>query len=106
MSDKKPAGKAGRPSRTLDEEIAAAAEKLETLRLRKRELDRAARERNQKAIVALIRAEGLDEVAADVWKAAMPRLRDALKSADKPAPKATAQAPAAPTPAAQAESVS
>lgn len=105
MSDKKTGGKAGRPSRTLDEEIAAAAEKLEALRLRKREQERAERERNQKAIAALIRAEGLDDVAADVWKTAMPKIREALKSADKPAPKATAQAPAAPANAAQPATV-
>lgn len=80
MSEAKTAAKPGRPSRSIDEEIAAAQERLEALRARKREQERQEREKNQKAIAALIRAEGLDDVSSDVWKAALPQIRKALES--------------------------
>lgn len=78
MTGKKTSAKPGRPSRTLDEEIAAAAERLAALRNRKRDSERAERERNQKAIIALIKAEGLDEIHSDAWREAAPKLREVL----------------------------
>ena len=99
MPETKTANKGGRPSRSLEDEIALAEERLNALRERKRQQERAERERNQKAIVALIRSEGLDDVSAEVWRAALPKLREALKSAGKAAPKAAAPAPATPEPA-------
>jgi len=97
MSEAKSGGKAGRPSRSLDEEIAAAAAKLQSLRDRKKEEERRERERNQKAILALIKDEGLDSVSVEGWKTAVPKLRKLLLGEDKQAPKAPAQAAIAPT---------
>lgn len=96
MSEAKSSGKAGRPSRSLDEEIAAAAAKLQALRDRKKEEERRERERNQKAILALIKDEGLDAVSADDWKAAVPKLRKLLLAEEKQEPQAPAQAAFAP----------
>lgn len=79
MNEGKTAGKAGRPSRTRDEEIAATEAKLKRLREEKKEDERRDRERNQKAILAQIKEEGLDEVDAARWKEVMPKLRDLLK---------------------------
>lgn len=78
MTEAKTSGKAGRPSRSLDEEIAAAAARLQALRDKKKEEERRERERNQKAILALIKDEGLDAVSAEAWKAAVPKLRKLL----------------------------
>ena len=96
MSEAKAAGKVGRPSRTVDEEIAAAEERLRALRERKREDERKERERNQKAIAAILKAEGLDEIDAEVWKRAVPAVRKALESVKpikgEPAPQAVSSA--------------
>ncbi len=78
MSEAKTKGKPGRPSRTLDEEIAAAEERLRALKEKKREDERRALERNQKAIVYLLRTELLDEIPIGQWKAAVPTLRAVL----------------------------
>lgn len=98
MPETKTANKGGRPSRSLEDEIALAEERLNALRERKRQQERAERERNQKAIVALIRSEGLDDVSVEVWRAALPKLREALKAAGKAEPKPAASAPATPEP--------
>lgn len=92
MSEAKTSSKAGRPSRSLDEEIAAAAAKLQALRDRKKEEERRERERNQKAIMALIKDEGLDVVSADAWKAVVPKLRKLLLTKDQQETQAPAQA--------------
>ena len=91
MTEAKTSGKAGRPSRSLDEEIAAAAAKLQALRDKKRDEERRERERNQKAILALIKDEGLDAVSVDAWKAALPKLRKLLVQDVQPEPHAPAQ---------------
>ena len=96
MSDAKTSGKAGRPSRSLDEEIAVAAAKLQALRDKKKEEERRDRERNQKAILALIKDEGLDAVSADDWKAALPKLRKLLVHQAKPEPQVQANAEQSP----------
>lgn len=70
MTGAKTSGKAGRPSRSLDEEIAAAAAKLQALRDKKKEEECRERERNQKAILALIKDEGLDAMSAEAAQAA------------------------------------
>lgn len=80
MSEAKSSVKVGRPSRTLAEEIEAAERRLQSLRERQREEQRRDLERNQKAILALIRTEGLDGVPADRWKAAVPKLRKLLEA--------------------------
>ncbi len=80
MNEAKTKGKPGRPSRTLDEEIAAAEERVRALKEKKREDERRALERNQKAIVHLLRTELLDEIPVAKWKAAVPKIRDLLNS--------------------------
>lgn len=80
MNEAKTKGKPGRPSRTLDEEIAAAEERVRALKEKKREDERRALERNQKAIVYLLRTELLDEIPVVNWKAAAPKIRDLLTS--------------------------
>jgi len=92
MSEAKSTSKAGRPSRSLDEEIAAAAAKLQLLRDRKKEEERRERDRNQKAIQALIKDEGLDAVSIDAWKLAMPKVRKLLLQNAPPEPEAPTQA--------------
>ena len=96
MSDEKTSGKVGKPSRSLDEEIAVAAAKLQALRDKKKEEERRDRERNQKAILALIKDEGLDAVSADDWKAALPKLRKLLVHQPKPEPQVQANAEQSP----------
>jgi len=78
MAEQKAAAKVGRPSRSVDEEIQAVEQKLAALKQRKREIERVERERNQKAILALLRAEGLDDVPADKWQSSLPKLRELL----------------------------
>ena len=82
MDDAKTTGKVGRPvgrpSRSLDEEISVAEAKLKALRDRRREEERKERERNLKAVLALIKDEGLDGVSVDLWKLAVPKLRGLL----------------------------
>jgi hypothetical protein len=78
MNEAKTKGKPGRPSRTLDQEIAAAEERVRALKEKKREDERRALERNQKAIVYLLRTELLDEIPIANWKAAVPRIRGLL----------------------------
>lgn len=96
MSDAKISGKAGRPSRSLDEEIAVVAAKLQALRDRKKEEERRERERNQKAILTLIKDESLDAVSVEAWKAALPKLRKLLVQGQQPEPQAQPKASQAP----------
>ncbi len=84
MNEAKTKGKPGRPSRTLDEEIAAAEERVRALKEKKREDERRALERNQKAIVYLLRTELLDEIPIANWKAAVPSIRSQLLKAAAP----------------------
>lgn len=65
--------------KSLDEEIAAAQQKLNMLIGKKREEERKALERNQKAITTLLRTEKLDTVPIDQWTSALPALRKLLK---------------------------
>lgn len=66
-------------TKSLDEEIAAAQQKLNLLVAKKREEERKALERNQKAITALLRTEKLDTVPIEQWTSALPTLRKLLK---------------------------
>lgn len=77
-TDTKIAVKAGRPSRSLDEEIAATELKLKQLRDKKRDDERKERERNQRAILALLKESALDEVDATKWKSALPEIQKLL----------------------------
>ncbi len=102
--------KTERKVRTLDEEIAYQREKLRKLEERQREQQRKEREKNQKAVMELIKAERLDAVSADLWRAAMPKIKALLvvdsgkQPAQQVAPDGTAtersktDQPALPTP--------
>ncbi len=94
MSEAKTKGKPGRPSRTLDEEIAAAEERVRALKEKKREDERRALERNQKAIVYLLRTELLDEIPIANWKAAVPGIRSLLMKIEAQPASATDPGPA------------
>lgn len=90
MSEPKGRGKAAKPSRTLDDEIAEAEARLKALRVKQQqEKEQRDRDVNQKDILALIRDEGLDAVPLAQWKAVLPQLRHLLKGApDDAAPAA------------------
>jgi len=70
--------KGGRPVRSLEDEIAAQKEKLRKLEDRHKEQVRKERERNQKAVYALLVAEKLDGIAAEIWEAVLPAIKDVL----------------------------
>lgn len=92
MSAEKIGGKAGRPSRTLDEEIAAAESRVAQLKAKKREDERRKLEQNQKSIMALVKSAGLDAIEADVWEKVLPKLKEMLetpKSSKHPKPSET-----------------
>ena len=93
--------KAGRPSRSLDEEIIVAEARLRALRDKKKEDERRDLERNQRAILALLKEEGLDRIAAHTWKHNAERLHKLLNSArpSEPAPSGPARERVAPAPA-------
>jgi len=76
-------------AKSLDEEIAAAQERLNKLQAQKREKERKDLEKNQKAIAAFLRAEKLDMVPIEKWTDALAALRRVLK---EEGPKAAAPA--------------
>lgn len=78
MSDAKQDSKGGRKVRTLDEEIAAQKDKLKKLEDKQRDQQRKEREKNQRAVMELIKAEKLDTVSSDQWRTAMPAIKAAL----------------------------
>jgi hypothetical protein len=90
MTEQKRNSKAGRPSRTLEQEIAAAGQRLLQLKSKKREEDKRELERNQKAILALLRSAGLDAIAADTWQAVLPKLTELLTGDKKGKPQKAA----------------
>jgi hypothetical protein len=85
-------------AKTLDDEIAAAQERLLRLQAQKREQERKALEKNQKAITAFLRTEKLDAVPIERWTAALAGLRKLLKVEE--AKGQAAASPAAASPAA------
>ncbi len=70
--------RSARTPKSIDDEIAKAKEKLRRLEEQRRESVRKAAERNERAIVELMRAEKLNEIPVEQWKAAMGALRAAL----------------------------
>jgi len=93
-------GTQGKKGKSLDEEIAAAQERLTKLMNQKREKERKDLERNQKAITTLLRTEKLDTVPVERWTEALPGLRRLLKVEE--AKGSRAAAPAGSTPAGSA----
>lgn len=93
--------KPARKPRSLDDEIAKAAAKLKRLQDEQREQIRKDRERNQKAVLELLRAEGLDEIPAARWKERIEAIKRALgvKPQEQEVSKPRAQGEAASVPA-------
>ena len=86
------AGKTARKPRSIEDEIARAAAKLKKLQDQQREMIRRDRERNHKAVLELLRAEGLDEIPAEQWKERLDAVKVALaKPCETPVPEKTAQ---------------
>jgi len=92
MSETKATDKPARKTKSLDQQIEDLRAKLRKAEEAKKAEDAKARERNQRAIVALIRDERLDTVSVDEWRAVMPKLRTLLKVQAEQPPQA---APAA-----------
>lgn len=67
-----------RKTRTLQDEIAAAAEKLRKLQERQKEIERKALARNQKAISELIASHRLDGTPIEHWRHAIEDIKAAL----------------------------
>lgn len=91
MSRESSSNKPGRKAKSLDDEIAAAAEKLRKLQERQREQQRKERERNQKAVMEIIKTERLDAVPSEIWRDVMPKIKallvvDSEKSEDHEKP--------------------
>lgn len=100
MSETTKNAKPVRKTKSLDQQLEEARAKLRKLEEAKKAGDTKARERNQKAIIALIKDERLDSVPVENWRDVMPKLRSLLKvQAEQPQP-----APVAPSNKAQADS--
>ena len=78
----------GRKARSLQEEIAAAAEKLRKLQERQKEIERKAVARNQKAVSELIAAHRLDGIPVEHWRQAIEEIKASLHhhSSESPHP--------------------
>jgi Spy/CpxP family protein refolding chaperone len=86
------AGKTARKPRSIEDEIAKTAAKLKKLQDEQRERLRKERERNQKAVLELLRAEGLDEIPAEQWKERLEAVKAALgRPGETPLPAKSAQ---------------
>ncbi|KML57057.1 hypothetical protein VL15_15175 [Burkholderia cepacia] len=88
-------GKTVRKTRSIEDEIARTAAKLKRLQEEQREKIRKDRERNQKEVLDLLRAEGLDAVPAEQWKARLDAVKVALAVSGETVPEDKG-APAAP----------
>ena len=78
----------GRKARSLQEEIAAAAEKLRKPQERQKEIERKALARNQKAVSELIAAHRLDGIPVEHWRQAIEEIKASLHrhSSESPHP--------------------
>ncbi len=93
------AGKTARAPKSLDEEIERTAAKLKRLQEQRRTKERQEVERNERAIFDLLKAEKLNVVPAEKWKAGLTGIRRSLGVAasvpdNAPAPAAPAGEPA------------
>ncbi len=88
MTDPKISQKSTKKVKTLDEQISAQREKLRKLEDAQKEQLRRERERNQRAVLELIKSERLDAVSPDLWRKAMPKIKSLLLvDEDKTPPK-------------------
>lgn len=62
----------------VDLEIAKTLEKLNRLREKKKESERRAKEKNQKAVLELIKTEKLDMIPVEKWESAISTIKNAL----------------------------
>ncbi len=69
---------ASRTRRSLEEAIAYQQAKLRTLQTKRQDQQRRERERNQRAVMQLIQAEGLDRIPAQKWKIALSEIKGLL----------------------------
>ncbi|MET3631918.1 hypothetical protein [Burkholderia sp. 572] len=97
-------GKTVRKTRSIEDEIERTAAKLKRLQEQQRERARKDRERNQKDVLELLRAEGLDVIPAEQWKVRLDAVKAALAVSGETFPEAK-DPPAAPA-AAVAEGAS
>lgn len=86
-------GRTVRAPKTLDDEIARTEAKLKRLQEQRRTNERKALERNERAILDVLKSEKLNEVSAEKWKAAIAPIRRALGVAPP-----TAASPSSPAP--------
>ncbi|VVE56989.1 hypothetical protein PAQ31011_05168 [Pandoraea aquatica] len=63
---------------SIDAKIAEIEEQLKVLKEKKRLEDKAALDKNRKAILDLFKSEGIDTVDVASWDKAMPQIRKAL----------------------------
>jgi hypothetical protein len=70
--------KAGRPSRSLDEEIEATRARLKALEEKRKVEQRLSYERNVKGILALLKHSELDTVPQETWKDKLDQLTKLL----------------------------
>jgi Spy/CpxP family protein refolding chaperone len=63
---------------SIDAKIAEVEEQLKALKEKKRLEDKAALEKNRKAILDLFKSEGIDTVEVGSWHKAMPQIRKLL----------------------------
>ena len=80
MTDTSLSNKSKKTQKSLDEEIAAAEERLKRLKQRKAEKEQKELERNQKLVYAFLRTEKLDAVPIEIWSKTLAQLRKLLKT--------------------------
>ncbi len=93
--------KAGRPSRSLDEEIEATRARLKALEEKRKIEQRLSYERNVKGILALLKQSELDTVPQETWKDKLDQLKKVLNptiSKNKPEPAKSIEASRQSTP--------
>jgi len=78
MKEPKNGMKPEKKQKSFDDEIAAQREKLRILIEKKNEHDRKEKERNQKAVIALIQSERLDAVPMEQWQAQIESIKRLL----------------------------
>lgn len=70
--------KATRAKKTLEDELAAAREKVKRLEEKQRDQQKKWREKNQKSIFDLIRSEKLDMIDIEQWESKIDRIKEVL----------------------------
>lgn len=79
MANTDTTNKADKKPKSLEDEIILQREKLKKLEERHKEQQRKEKEKNQKAVIELIKAEKLDLIEIARWRLALPTIAKALK---------------------------